>query len=129
MSDLVAALDKAAAHLLDQAMERKEDGKVVNPLPDQVKAFEAAVTWVKTRSGIVPEEPQRSKFDGIRDKFNGETGSNRRSYTKRKDRPIELDPGAGSTVDALDVTAGRPADESGQWKAPDSGLNGADLFS
>jgi hypothetical protein len=76
LTTLVDALDQAAASLLRQTtstftVEGAPPVTPSAPLADQVKAFEAAVSWAETRSKIVEKPKPRSAFDDIRNRVNG----------------------------------------------------------
>ena len=102
--DLLSALDKAAAHLVDLARATVDaEGKPVpHTLAEQVKAFDAAVRYLEIRNELAPKTPQKAAFDGIRDAFNGSAQGRRRSRAKKAEPAFEPDAesGAGSVFDA-----------------------------
>jgi hypothetical protein len=87
---LIEAIDQAAERLLDMAgFGAKVSAEPVKAtLPEQVKAFEAAVEWAKTRNDLAPPDRKESKFDGIRNDFN-KTGKRRRGVATT---PVEAEP-------------------------------------
>jgi hypothetical protein len=95
-TDLLAALDIAAAHLLEKAGvgDKLADGEKAPEaaLADQVKAFNAVVDWAKTRRELAPPEKKESPFDGIRRNFNSAPVKRRRTSVKDQE---EAEPAVG----------------------------------
>lgn len=108
---LISSLDEAAKHLLAMAgVSDKVAGEAPKPvatLAEQVKAFEAVVDWAKTRRGLKPAPKPESKFDGIKQQFNG-TAPVRRGSSARRPKKAEA-PGDGATG-ATDVAGPDGAD-------------------
>ncbi len=93
MADLIDVIDAAAARLLVMAgFGAKMEGSTAPTLPEQVKAFEAAVEWAKIRNELRPPEKGKSQFDGIREQFG--------AAVKRRGRPAsaESGPANGSAI-------------------------------
>ena len=98
--NLVDAIDSAAKRLLDAAgfgdtVQTVESGKPT--LPEQVKAFEAAVEWAKTRNVLKPPEKGKSKFDGLREQFS--------QTTQRRRRPVSPESSDASNAEPADTSA------------------------
>lgn len=109
-TDLLAALDIAAAHLLEKAGVGGKLASGESPseaaLADQVKAFNAVVDWAKTRRELAPPEKKESPFDGIRRNFNSAPAKRRRTAGKGQEDATSPD--------------GRAEPDSGS--APEGGL-------
>lgn len=73
MTDLVDALDAAAAKLLEQAGLSETSPEKIEATPaERVKAFDSVLEYAKMRPTLIPKVVTESAFDGIKRKFNGE---------------------------------------------------------
>jgi hypothetical protein len=81
MTDLITALDAAAAALLERATaeDKNEDGTpTLVTLAERTKAFDSVVDWAKVRQGLVPPDKTPSKFEQIKGAFDGSAGKPRK---------------------------------------------------
>ena len=99
-TEFVAALDTAARSLLEKAgiSAKVTDGKssAVVTVAEQVKAFEAVVDWAKTRRELVPKPKEKSAFDDIKSRFNGEAPQRRGNAHPGKASKSRSAAGSGS---------------------------------
>ena len=91
MTDLVFALDAAAAKLLEQAGLGPVTPEKIEATPaERVKAFDSVMEYAKLRPSIAPKVEKESAFDRIKRDFDGEKVERRGRPRKDKTAP---DPG------------------------------------
>jgi hypothetical protein len=105
MTDLVKALDDAAAKLLSQAglsADTPIDAKIEATPAERVKAFDSVLDYAKIRPTLIPKETQESPFDRIKREFDGDSTKIERRGRPRKDK-TSADPPAvnGAGTDDL----------------------------
>ncbi len=95
MTDLVAALDAAAAKLLEQAGLGKETPAKIEATPaERVKAFDSVMEYAKLRPGLVPAKKEESAFDRIQREFNsGGEKAERRGRPRKAKAESDSEPG------------------------------------
>lgn len=96
-TDLIDSIDSAAARLLEMAgFGAKTDEAAVSLAivltSEQVRAFDAVVEWAKIRKDLRPPEKGKSRFDGIRSSFNGQTRKRRGSPISPEAEPDPAEP-------------------------------------
>ncbi len=88
MTDLVQALDAAAAKLLEQAGLGPTTPEKIEATPaERVKAFDSVMEYAKLRPTIAPKEEKESQFDRIKRDFDGEKVERRGRPRKDKTAP------------------------------------------
>jgi hypothetical protein len=113
--DLIEAIDLAAARLLEVAgFGVKVEGQepVAVTLPEQVKAFEVVVKWAEARNDLKPPELRKSKFDGIREQFDGQKN-------KRRGRPATGESLTPTAIGLAIEPSGEPDPSAEPTVAPD----------
>ena len=102
MTDLVAALDTAAAKLLEQAGLGSTTPEKIEATPaERVKVFDSILEYAKMRADLVPKEAKESAFDRIKRDFDGTT-------TERRGRPRKDKAAPDPAGDAEPVANGHP---------------------
>lgn len=88
MTDLIAALDAAAAKLLEQAgLSEKSPEKIEATPAERVKAFDSVMEYAKLRPDLIPKEVKDSPFERINRDFHGEKIERRGRPRKDKTAP------------------------------------------
>ena len=101
MTDLIAALDAAAAKLLDQAGLGPTTPEKIEATPaERVKAFDSVMEYAKLRPDLVPKKQEESAFDRIKRDFNGDGEKVERRGRPRKDKTAP-GPEPGTDVDGV----------------------------
>lgn len=106
MTDLIAALDDAAAKLLERATapdRNEKDEATLVTLAERTKAFDSVVDYAKVRLTLAPPEKTPSKFEQIKGAFDG-AGKPR----KRRGVAAEAEEAAGGGSDG--VNGAEPGD-------------------
>ena len=88
MTDLVSALDAAAAKLLEQAGLGPTTPEKIEATPaERVKAFDSVMEYAKLRPTLAPREEKESAFDRIKRDFDGPKIERRGRPRKDKTTP------------------------------------------
>ena len=115
MADLlIDALDAGAKKLLEMAMAeaRNADGSPnLATLAERVKAFDSVAAWAETRRGLTTPEKERTKFDELREQFDGSAAAAEGGRTVRKTKKNGSANSGGSVNGGqLAVSGAQPAD-------------------
>ena len=87
MTDLIAALDAAAAKLLEQAGLGPTTPEKIEATPaERVKAFDSVMEYAKLRPDLIPKKIEESAFDRIKRDFDGDSTKVERRGRPRKDK-------------------------------------------
>lgn len=99
---LITAIDKAALDLLEKV---KTDANVekVGLLAEQISAFKAVVEWAKIKHAVDPPPPPDkgvSKFDGLKQRFNGTAPDGRRGPRSARKAKDDTSAGGDAATDS-----------------------------
>jgi len=102
MTDLLKALDEAAAKLLAQAGLSEITPEKIEATPsERVKAFDSVLDYAKIRPTLVAQEPKESAFDAIKRGFDDGAKTERRGRPRKVTPPADL-PAANGDGGAVD---------------------------
>jgi hypothetical protein len=107
VTDLIAALDDAAAALLKRATaaDKDEAGEAtLVTLSERTKAFDSVVKWAMERKELVVPEKTPSKFEQIKGAFDGAGKPRKRRGIAREGEDSDVE-----VASAGDVNGAEPA--------------------